>query len=252
MNATPDPTVYVDPYPGMKGTDRVHVPCRKCGGDGLYHGPTNAIWKYKGLDNPWCFECGGSGNGSIKVSSARAAARAAANRSRKLRDEAPYREWLAAERAYHQMVEAEAAAYAEQARRDTLVTGFIGHLGRQMDERLCHRYLGIRAGRTSSYRARDRQGTQAVPRPGSDRIEKREAREAAGPALTAAGPTPVGAKHPRNALPRLEIQMSTTAMTHDEFGNCLHVETEQEQLNVSEWGEFCLRCQHHVSSYFTS
>ncbi|MFC9432741.1 hypothetical protein [Nocardia sp. NPDC057030] len=129
MNTTvPDPTVYVDPYPGMKGTDHVGVDCGQCGGSGVYHGPTNAMWEYKGVMGPWCFTCGGSGQRSIKVSSARATAKRHATLARKHRDEAPIREWLAAERLHHQIVKAEAAAYAEQARRDALVGGFVGDI----------------------------------------------------------------------------------------------------------------------------
>ncbi len=64
---------YVDPYPGMKGSDRVVDSCGKCAGTGLYTAPTSVV---DGEGRPYCFDCGGTGTRSRLVSSARATARA--------------------------------------------------------------------------------------------------------------------------------------------------------------------------------
>jgi hypothetical protein len=72
-------TGYTDPYPDLKGTDRVSEPCGKCGGSGLYDAPTSISWNGRGNGNePLCLLCGGVGSRSILVSSARATARSSA------------------------------------------------------------------------------------------------------------------------------------------------------------------------------
>jgi hypothetical protein len=73
--ATATPTaadIYVDPFPGRKGSERVSLDCGGCGGTGLYGGRT--YWK-DALGRPYCFDCGGSGSRTVLVSSARATAR---------------------------------------------------------------------------------------------------------------------------------------------------------------------------------
>lgn len=66
---------YVDPFPGLRGSDRVAVACGRCGGTGVYAGPTNVTFHNGRHADRWCFDCNGSGKDSILVSSARAAAR---------------------------------------------------------------------------------------------------------------------------------------------------------------------------------
>jgi hypothetical protein len=67
-----DPAVYVDPYPGKKGTDKVTVTCGKCRGTGIYNAPTR-IKDRQG--KPFCLDCSGAGSHTILVSSARSTAR---------------------------------------------------------------------------------------------------------------------------------------------------------------------------------
>jgi hypothetical protein len=63
---TTDPTVYVDPFPGKKGSDRIVRQCSGCHGTGIYQGPTPY--------GPEHFDCHGTGEYSFLVSSARATA----------------------------------------------------------------------------------------------------------------------------------------------------------------------------------
>jgi hypothetical protein len=62
-----DPTVYVDPFPGRKGSDRIVETCGACGGDGIYKAPSPHGTR--------CFPCDGTGEYSFLVSSRRATAR---------------------------------------------------------------------------------------------------------------------------------------------------------------------------------
>ena len=64
---------YVDPHPGMKGSERIVQSCGKCAGSGLYTAPTYIT---DGSGRPYCFDCRGTGTLSRLVSSARATARA--------------------------------------------------------------------------------------------------------------------------------------------------------------------------------
>lgn len=75
---------YRDPHPGLKGTDTVQEPCGRCGGTGVYSGPSNAAWNNGNGTNTWCFWCGGAGHQTVKVSSVRARER----RNVKARNEA--------------------------------------------------------------------------------------------------------------------------------------------------------------------
>ncbi|PSK95833.1 hypothetical protein CLV30_12885 [Haloactinopolyspora alba] len=67
--------LYVDPYPGRKGSERITLACG-CG-DGMYKGFTRI---FDAIGNPYCFDCGGTGTYSFLVSSARAKARRQAKR----------------------------------------------------------------------------------------------------------------------------------------------------------------------------
>ena len=68
---------YIDPYPGRKGSERIVEDCGRCGGNGLYVGPTNATFYTATVGDtaPGCFACKGTGKYSFLVSSARAKAR---------------------------------------------------------------------------------------------------------------------------------------------------------------------------------
>lgn len=57
---------YVDPYPGRRGDERISRSCSKCSGTGRLHTQ---------VDGGRCWSCGGSGQTSVLVSSARATER---------------------------------------------------------------------------------------------------------------------------------------------------------------------------------
>ncbi|MGW4719908.1 hypothetical protein [Nocardia sp. NPDC004260] len=128
-----DPTVYIDPYPNARGTDEVEEPCG-CN-NGRYSGPTNARWDNGNGHDAWCFHCNGTAVLRVKVSSVRARVRRAAKAAAERRELAPYLEWLAAEKAHKELLAAEAAAYAEQERRTSLVRGFVGEIGDKITDR---------------------------------------------------------------------------------------------------------------------
>jgi hypothetical protein len=72
-----DPTVYVDPCPGMKGTDTIVRTCGNCGGDGVVHFGRVVLDGYvhgERTQGRVCFDCDGSGKNTVKVSSLRATA----------------------------------------------------------------------------------------------------------------------------------------------------------------------------------
>lgn len=66
--------VYVDPFPGRKGSDRVYETCAKCAGSGVVSWG-NVTFVAQGREDRHCFDCNGSGKYSFLVSSARATAR---------------------------------------------------------------------------------------------------------------------------------------------------------------------------------
>lgn len=126
MNTTPDPTVYADPFPGLRGDELVKQPCSKCGGDGKYNAPSGYKWVHDGAEDTWCFACMGKGGSMVKVSSVRDRVRKAANRAKVSADAAPLREWLTAEAVWGSEVRAWLKAEKETARQSKLVTGFVG------------------------------------------------------------------------------------------------------------------------------
>ncbi len=78
MNATTDTTstVYVDPYPGRKGSERIWSTCAKCGGSGSVSWGIEVDAVVSGrVVSRVCFDCNGVGSTSHLVSSARATAR---------------------------------------------------------------------------------------------------------------------------------------------------------------------------------
>ncbi|WGH21404.1 hypothetical protein SEA_EMOTION_55 [Arthrobacter phage Emotion] len=69
--------IYVDPYPGRKGSDRVVEACGYCAGTGIYQGKSGLkiYTATVGGSDKGCFKCWGTGKVSFLVSSARATAR---------------------------------------------------------------------------------------------------------------------------------------------------------------------------------
>jgi|GEM_PF-5203234 len=119
---------YVDPHPGKDNSDRVPAPCHRCGGSGL-HGPKQV---YNGV----CFECHGSGRGSISVGTARQYAKSDALIA-EYGDELQtyWDEFEAAQQAAEKAREFAQAwddAHAEAAKRAAMVGGFIGEVGEQL------------------------------------------------------------------------------------------------------------------------
>lgn len=130
---------YVDPHPGLHGSDRitVRVECDRCGGTGIF-----TWWNQMGKCQGSCFKCWGVGKNAYEraVSSLRREAKADAY-ARDYADElaalwaeteaanAAAAEAAAAERAAEEFAAAWDAAHAEAARRAALVTGFVGEVG---------------------------------------------------------------------------------------------------------------------------
>jgi len=73
--STYTPRVYVDPFPGVNGNERVKETCGKCGGSGYYNAPSGYSWSANGKRGTLCFDCNGAGFYSAKVSSVRARVR---------------------------------------------------------------------------------------------------------------------------------------------------------------------------------
>jgi hypothetical protein len=130
---------YVDAYAGMKGTDKAKDTCGSCGGDGVYHAPSGYVIAnpyVKGTTFKGCFRCMGRGYRMVNVSTLRRYARQDAFA-------AEYADMLAAQRAEAIAVREAAelaanfardwdAAHAEQARRASLVQGFVGEVGEKL------------------------------------------------------------------------------------------------------------------------
>lgn len=80
-----DANVYTNPYPTLKGKDRVLLPCGRCGGQGTvnYGSVEVELTDFNGtrIIDRFCFDCHGAGEYSILVSSARATARNRARRN---------------------------------------------------------------------------------------------------------------------------------------------------------------------------
>lgn len=66
--------VYVDPYPGRKGSDRLIEDCAYCAGSGIYSGRSGHTFHTVtvGFATTGCFRCHGTGKHSRLVSTARA------------------------------------------------------------------------------------------------------------------------------------------------------------------------------------
>lgn len=129
-------TTYVDPYPGMKGTDRITTRdiCTRCGGTGIF-----VWWNSMGECRGTCFLC--CGERTVVHS------RAVSTLRREAKVDAIWREHgdtLRAETAAKMRAEEAATlaanfardwddAHAEQDRRNALVTGFAGAIGDKID-----------------------------------------------------------------------------------------------------------------------
>lgn len=122
-------TSYVDPHPGKVGTDRVPAPCSRCGGSGYFQ-------CYGHIYGGRCFQCGGNGQGSVSVTTARKHARTDAFNTEYAAEIAAARAVVAAAAAAAQAAADFAADYdaaiAENARRAAMVQGFLG----QADEKI--------------------------------------------------------------------------------------------------------------------
>jgi hypothetical protein len=122
-------TSYVDPHPGKVGTDRVAAPCSRCGGSGYFQ-------CYGHIYGGRCFQCGGNGQGSISVATARKHARTDAFNTEYAAEIAAARAVLAEAAAVAQAAADFAAdydaAHAENAKRAAMVQGFLG----QVDEKI--------------------------------------------------------------------------------------------------------------------
>lgn len=128
-------TTYVDPHPGLKGTDKVAVECGMCT-NGVYTGISRIHWNNGAGDTTWCFRCNGTNRRYISVATARRIAKR----------EAFLAEYAVQIEANRIVREAEAnaaiaaakfeaawdAAHAENARRAALVQGFLGEVGEKV------------------------------------------------------------------------------------------------------------------------
>lgn len=111
--------VYVDPFPGLKGSDRVSDTCGRCSGTG-YVGWGNLTVNLGGKSGRVCFPCTGTGKLSRLVSSARTTARRAARdmtaanaEAADYAAEAPARELAEFLAAWDEALEVEAARQAK-------------------------------------------------------------------------------------------------------------------------------------------
>lgn len=131
LGRTVELTTYVDPAPGLNGTDRVPVECGYCT-NGVYTAPSGYHWQNGRGDTTWCFRCNGSNVRYVSANTARRNAKAAAFA-------AEYAEELRAARqaaveaanaaiAAAEAARAEAAAKAEAERIASLVQGFVGEI----------------------------------------------------------------------------------------------------------------------------
>lgn len=120
--------VYVDPFPGRRGNERVTEQCGKCAGDGVVH-YGNVTLKVGKRSGRVCFMCMGRGETSRLVSSARSTARAQIKAENERRAMAADFAATADQREAAEYAQAWEDAHAEQARRDALVKGYVAEVG---------------------------------------------------------------------------------------------------------------------------
>jgi phage/plasmid primase-like uncharacterized protein len=121
---------YVDPFPGMKNTDKVQVTCGNCDGTGEYQAPSGYSWVRNGRSTTWCFKCGGDGHVMRGVQSQRRLALQVAwwaeyGQAEEAAQVAESNARIAAA----ELAQAWDDAQAEQARRAQMVQGFLGQIG---------------------------------------------------------------------------------------------------------------------------
>lgn len=119
-------STYVDPHPGLKGTDRVQTPCGRCVNQSGY------IRAFAHVQGGICFECNGAGTVGITVNTVRRWAKQDAYSDEFGAEIRAIQEWLAAE-SNAKMAQAQFAAdwddaHAEAARRAAVVQGFVGEV----------------------------------------------------------------------------------------------------------------------------
>lgn len=132
LGRTVELTTYVDPAPGLNGTDRVPVECGYCT-NGVYTAPSGYHWQNGRGDTTWCFRCNGSNVRYVSANTARRNAKINAFAA-EYADELRAVRQAAADAANAAIAAAEFesawdAAHAEAARRAALVQGFIGEIG---------------------------------------------------------------------------------------------------------------------------
>lgn len=128
--------VYVDPFPGRKGSERVYETCWKCDGAGSVSWGVNLSAVVNGREVPKvCFDCNGVGQTSRLVSSARATERARVKRAKEARLAA---EKFVAEREAREAEEAAALDAWKAAHADVVeaVAALSGEFGLSLREAL--------------------------------------------------------------------------------------------------------------------
>lgn len=119
-------STYVDPCPGKIGTDKVPSTCGRCGGSGVFE-------CFRHIYAGRCFQCGGSGSVPTNVSTVRKHAKSDAFYAEFAAELAAVR--LVAETAANIAIAAAKfaadweAAHTEDARRSSMVQGFLGQVG---------------------------------------------------------------------------------------------------------------------------
>lgn len=140
------------PYPGLKATDPVEVPCSRCGGgqaatDWGYGLVTNVLAHDGKSTGRYCFKCCGKGTESRTVGSLRKAARAAARRAVKHNAEAAERAAREAEAAAAQAAhdaEVAAAREAERLAAEPVAVGRVTITGEIVSTRVQEGHYGYR------------------------------------------------------------------------------------------------------------
>lgn len=125
---------YEDPCPGMVGTQTVKEDCGKCGGTGVYQGPSGHSFytPATGGNNTGCFSCMGRGYFNTKVSSIRARAKRQINaRNAQAAADADYAAEAPAREAAKLAADWD-EALTEQARRAAKNQRHLGEVGQRL------------------------------------------------------------------------------------------------------------------------
>lgn len=125
---------YEDPCPGMVGTQTVKEDCGKCGGTGVYQGPSGHSFytPATGGNNTGCFSCMGRGYFNTKVSSIRARAKRQINaRNAQAAADADYAAEAPAREAAKLAADWD-EALTEQARRAAKPKGYVAEVGTRL------------------------------------------------------------------------------------------------------------------------